>query len=236
MSAHECLRFRNDPLKFARDVCINLQTADAFVREGDFDPNKSYSPCWFDLEPFSSSLFSGAVQVILKPTTQLAAGLLQGYYVPYISYGKVASTTLVLLDDVPTSSPAYTVVFTGGQNGCSLLMLKGRTADTLSFVHYPNSNGKKNSYPLLGTVGKTAADILLAIDYDMYGDEDKAAARYNPNAASFFFHNGKQWVGVTQPQVQALPPHDKSQKRASMSINRIRPPRFITASGGGIIP
>lgn len=233
MSAHECTRFRTNPLKFARDVCINLQGAGGIAPVGGFNANRSYAPCWFDLEPWSSSLFSSASQVILKPTTEMAAGLLQGYYVPYISYGNVASTAadhidMVLLDGVPKRLPAYSVVFTGGQNGCSLLMLKGRTEDTVSFVHYPNSDGKAKGYPLLDQVRKTAADILLAIDFDMYGEEA------HPNAASFFFYDGTKWVGVTQPQVQGA--ISMSQMRPSMSINRSKPPRFITASGGGIIP
>ncbi|MDB5316471.1 MAG: hypothetical protein JWO24_2315 [Rhodospirillales bacterium] len=232
MSAHECTRFKTNPLKFARDVCINLQGAGGMVAAGGFNANNAYSPCWFDLEPWSSSLFSSATQVILKPQTGMGAGLLQGYYVPYISYQSVASTNLdhidmVLLDGVPKALPAYTMVFTGGQNGCSLLMLKGGAADTVSFVHYPNSDGKKRGYPLLRQVGKTAADILLAIDFDMYGEEG------NPNAASFFFYDGSKWVGVTQPQVQGA--ISMSQMRPSMSINRNKPARFITQAGGGVI-
>jgi hypothetical protein len=232
MSAHECTRFKTNPLKFARDVCINLQGAGGLVAPGGFDANKSYAPCWFDLEPWSSSIFSSATQVILKPTTTMAPGLLQGYYVPYISFGNVASKDadhidMVLLDGVPKTLPAYSVVFTGGQNGCSLLMLKGGAADTVSFVHYPNSDGKKKGYPLLSQVGKTAADILLAIDFDMYGEEN------NPNAASFFFYDGGKWVGVTQPQVQGA--ISMSRMRPSMSINRNKPPRFVSATSTGII-
>lgn len=233
MSAHECTRFRTNPLNYARDVCINLQGRGGHIT-GGFDANKSYSPCWFDLVPWSSSFFSGASQVMLEPTLTMAPGLLQGFYVPYISYGNVASVDadhidMVLLDDVPKTVPPYSVVFTGGQNGCSLLMMTGTAPNTVSFVHYPNSDGKAKGYPLLANVGKAATDILISIDFDMYGETD------NPNAASFFFHDGTQWVGVTQPQVQKPGMPDRERGRPSMSINKNKKPRSISLKGGGVI-
>lgn len=231
MSAYEVQRFKQSPMKYAKEVCINLQGGGGHVT-GGFNANLAYTPCYFDLVPWSTSLFGGASQVMLAPTTTMGANLLTGYYVPYISYGNVVSTAAdhidpVLLDGVPKALPPHNVIFTGGQNGCSLLLLKGSTADTVSALHYPNSDGKKKGYPLLAQVGKTAADIILSIDFEMYGEDD------HPDACSFFYHDGKQWIGVTQPQVLGVP--DMTWKRPSMSINKNKPPRFISETGGGPI-
>jgi len=167
----------------------------------------------------------------------MRAGLIQGYYVPYISYGNVVSAAAdhihpVLLDGVARTLPPYSFVFTGGQNGCSLLMMNGSTENTLSFLHYPNSDGKEKGYPILKQVGKTKADIIFSIDFHMYGDQNDD--QYHPNACSFFFYNGTEWVAVTQPQVQGA--ISETWWRCSMSINRDKRPRYFHKSGGGVIP
>jgi hypothetical protein len=231
MSAYEVQRFLQDPLKYARTTCINLQGGGGHI-VGGFDANRSYSPCYFDLVPWSTSFFGGASQVMLEPTVTMGAGQITGYYVPYISYGDIASTNInhkdpVLLDGVPRVLPANRFIFTGGQNGCSLLLMNGNAAGTVSALHYPNSDGKAAGYPLLGLVGKTAADIIIAIDFDVYGETD------NPNACSFFYHDGTEWIGVTQPQVQGAA--DMTWMRPSMSINRAKAPRFVKANASGVI-
>jgi hypothetical protein len=241
MSAYEVQRFLLDPLKYVRTVCINLQTASGQIGSAAFNANKAYAPCYFDLVPWSSSLFGGASQVALAPTATMGQNQITGYYVPYISYQSVASTASdhidpVLLDNVPKTLPANRFIFTGGQNGCSLLLLTGGAPGTVSALHYPNSDGKAKGYPLLAKVGKTAADIIIAIDFGVYGSGNPDDARhgtYHPNAASFFYHDGKEWIGVTQPQVQG--PVNMEWKRPSMSINKDHPPRFVKANGSGIL-
>jgi len=226
MSKSECQRFLINPLKYVRDVCINLQTPSGKRSLSDFDANNCHEHCWFDLVPWSTSLFSfgGASQVILEPTTKRGDDLITGYYVPYISYGVVKNhiDEPVLLKGVPEKMPPRSFVFTGGQNGCSLLMMKGTEPNTVDFMHYPNSDGKESGYPLLERVkptAKTAEDIILSIDFDDYGE------KYNPNACSFFYHDGKEWVAVTQPQVQGAV--DMERKRCSMSINKNKRPRYL---------
>ncbi len=231
MSAYEVQRFLTDPLKYARTVCINLQGGGGHII-GGFNANNSYAPCYFDLVPWSTSLFGGASQVILTPTLAMGANQITGYYVPYISYQSINSTNLdhiapVLLDGVPRNLPANQFIFTGGQNGCSLLLMNGNAGNTVSVMHYPNSNGKGLGYPMLAQVGKTAADIIIAIDFDVYGEAE------NPNACSFFYHNGTEWMGVIQPQVQG--PVNMEWKRPSMSINKQKPPRFVKVNGSGIL-
>src|SRR5262249_16740966 len=146
----------------------------------EFDAKRTHAPCYFDLLPWSSSFFSSANQVMLSPTTTLGPNLITGYYVPYLAYGTITSnnTDLVPLDNVPKSLPPYRFIFTGGQNGCSLLLLRGTDPDTVCALHYPNSDGKRRGYPLLSRIGRTAGGIILAIDFDLYGDDD------NPNACS----------------------------------------------------
>jgi hypothetical protein len=230
MSAAEVMKFTLDPLKYVLGTCINLQTASgSYVTAASFNANAAHAPAYFDLVPWSTSLFGGVSQVMLEASTANAAGRMAGYYVPYINYGAITSnnTAMVLLDNVPASNPPYKYIFTGGQNGCSLLLLRGTAANTVAALHYPNSDGKAANYPLLAKVNRQKADIILAIDFDVYGETN------NPNAASFFFHTGTEWIGVTQPQVQGAPSTDW--KRVSMSINKSKGPLKVTASGGGVI-
>lgn len=227
MSA-EVAKFLLDPIKYTKAVCINLQTASGSKPAlGGFNANNAYAPAYFDLVPWSSSLFGGVSQVMLEPQTANAAGLMAGYYVPYINYGAITSNgqAMVLLDDVPAKLPPYKFIFTGGQNGCSLLLLRGSSPNTVAALHYPNSDGKAAGYPLLARVNRTAADILFSIDFDIYGETT------NPNAASFLFHDGTEWVGITQPQVQGAPSTDW--KRCSMTINKTKAVRKVTSKSVG---
>jgi hypothetical protein len=216
MSA-EVPKFLNDPLLYVAKVCINLQTGSGQgTTLADFNANFTYAPCYFDLAPWSTGFFSSfstVTQVMLVPTTQGGPDLISGYYVPYIAYGSITSSgsEMMPLDDVPATDPPYDFIFTGGQNGCSLLLMTGSKPNTVCALHYPNSDGKKNGYPLLKNIGKTDKDILIAIDFDLYGE----AA--NPNACSFFYYK-KEWIGVTQSQIQGMP--DMEHKRPTMSINK----------------
>jgi hypothetical protein len=230
MSAYENQRFVQDPLKYARDVCINPQTASGSgTTLGGFDANSAYQTCYVDLVPWSSSFFSAASQVMPAFQTGAGAGLIPAYYVPYLAYGTITSNgqTPVLLDNIPTTAPLHDFVFTGGQNGCSLLVLAGTNANTISTIHYPNSDGKAKGYPLLAQVNRTAAQIIFSLDFDFYGETK------NPNACSFLYHNGTEWIGVTQPQVQGVP--STTWKRSSMTINKAKGARFISATASGVI-
>ena len=220
-------KFTADPIKYATQTCINLQTAGGYVASDGFDANKAYAPAYFSLSPWSTSVFSSVDQVILKPSIKSSINSIAGYYVPYIAYGTITSNNanLVLLDGVPKSNPPFKFIFTGGQNGCSLLLLKSEYPAHVCALHYPNSEGKANGFPLLKNIGKTKEDIIFSIDFDLYGDGS------NPNAASFLFHDGAKWVGVTQPQIQGAP--DMSHKRNSMSINKAARVRVVTETSIG---
>ncbi|HZH16031.1 MAG TPA: hypothetical protein VE057_16900 [Archangium sp.] len=231
MSAYENGRFTQDPPRYARDVCINLQ-ARSGAQSGGLKLAASHAPAYFDLVPWSTSFVSSATQVVLEGSANDAPGLIPGYYVPYIAYGSIASTAAahiapVLLDNIPEQSPPYRFIFTGGQSGCSLLLLRSATVGCVAAFHYPNSDGKAKGYPLLAQVGRSASDILLAIDYACYGDEQ------NVNGASFFWHNGTEWVGVTQSQVMGAP--DLRWGRHSMSINASRGAILISKKAIGRI-
>lgn len=230
MSAAEVTKFTLDPIKYVQGTCINLQTGSGSGTSGiDSNALNSYAPAYFDLVPWSSSLFGSTSQVMLKPATAMSAGLMAGYYVPYINYGAITSngTALVLLDDVPAALPPYKFIFTGGQNGFRLLLLHGSAPNTVSALHYPNSDGKAAGYPLLSKVNRQKSDIILSIDFNIYGEAT------NPNAASFFFHNGTEWIGITQPQVQGAPSTDW--KRCSMSINKAKGVHKVTTKSVGLV-
>lgn len=231
MSASEVQRFMLDPLAYVKVTCINLQTpsgAGTAIPVGGFNANSAYATLYCDLVPWSSSLFGSSSQVMLAPQTGFSAAMIPAYYAPYLAWGTIVSNNqpLVPLDNIPAAAPPQNYIFTGGQNGCSLLLLRGTMPGTVCALHYPNSTGKAAGYPLLAGIGRTAADILLAIDFDLYGDTA------NPNACSFFFHNGTEWIGVTQPQIQGGVNMDW--KRCSMSLNG-RPKR-VSSKAIGVIP
>lgn len=231
MSKAEVQKFLRDPFTYVKFTCINLQTpsgAGTVIPPGGFNANQAYSPAYFDLVPWSGGLLTATTQVMLSAGTKFSSDLIAGYYVPYIAYGTIVNNgaAMVPLDNVPASNPPYKFIFTGGQNGCSLLLLKGTQAGTVCALHYPNSDGKAADYPLLARIGKTKADILLAIDFDFYGTAQ------NPNACSFFYHDGTEWVGVTQPQVQGAANMDW--KRPSMSLNG--GPKRVSSKAQGYIP
>ncbi len=227
MSAAEVQRFLLSPTTYVKTTCINLQTR-SMATPTAFNANLAYDTAYFDLVPWSSSLFGSASQVMLVPQVGAGPGLIDGYYVPYLAFGTITSNNQALapLENVPKNAPAHKFIFTGGQNGCSLLLLTGNSADTVCALHYPNSEGKREGYPLLSRIGRTAADVLLSIDFDLYGDE------LQPNACSFFFHNGTEWIGITQPQLQGAPSRDWG--RCSMSLNGS--PKMVSSKSAGTIP
>ena len=228
MSAGEVQRFLRDPLAYVKSTCINLQTASGANAGGAFNAIQAYNDVYCDLVPWSSSLFSNVSQVMLAPQTAVSPQMIPAYYVPYLAYGSITSDNqnLVPLDNIPAAHPAHNFIFTGGQNGCSLLLMHGTNPGTVCALHYPNSDGKAAGYPLLARIHRTAADILLAIDFDFYGE-----TRY-PNACSFFYHNGTEWIGVTQPQAQGAP--SKDWKRCSMSLHGS--PKMVSSKAAGLIP
>ena len=227
MSAAEVQKFLLSPLGYVKTTCINLQTKGG-VPLTAFNPNLAYDTLYFDLVPWSSSLFGSASQVMLEPQIAAGPGLISGYYAPYLAFGTVTSNNQALqpLDNIPKAAPPRKFIFTGGQNGCSLLLLRGTGADTVCALHYPNSEGKKQGYPLLERIGRTTADVLLSIDFDLYGDAKQ------PNACSFFFHNGTEWIGITQPQIQGAP--NMEWGRCSMSLNGS--PKMVSSKSAGTIP
>ena len=89
-----------------------------------------------------------------------------------------------------------------------------------------NSEGKAQGYPLLARIGRTSADVLLSIDFDLYGQEKQ------PNACSFFYHNGTEGIGITQPQIQGAP--NLTWGRCSMSLNGS--PKMVSSKAVGTIP
>lgn len=140
MSA-EVPKFLLDPLKYVTKVCINLQTGSGsgtVIGPGQFNANNSYAPCYFDLVPWSTSMVFSTDQVMLEPTTTNGLNLITGYYAPYMAYGTVTSNNAALtpVDNIPKTLPPYKFIFTGGQNGCSLLLLRGTSPNTVCALHY----------------------------------------------------------------------------------------------------
>lgn len=200
--------FERDPIAFCKTKCVNIQNRQSGVKI--FNARLAYQHAFFDLVPWGSN------QVVFTPKGSGEwdgkDSILKGYFFPYIAYGDLTSTghAAVALKDIPKTKPAYKYIFTGGVNGCSPMLLKG-DADTVTAFHYPNSDGKAKGYPLLKEIGKTAADIIISLDFDVYGTTT------HPNGFAFFYFFEGQWTGVTQSHKQGAP--DKDKGISSMSIN-----------------
>jgi len=228
MSASEVERFKLNPLAYVKVTCINPQTPSGMIGNVAFNANLAYDTMYCDLVPWSKSFFGSTQQVMLAPQAAPSPKMIPAYYVPYLAYGTITSNNQAMqpLENVSATAPTHKYIFTGGQNGCSLLLLEGAVQGTVTALHYPNSDGKKAGYPLLSRINRDKSHIKLAIDFDMYGTDRQ------PNACSFFYHNGTEWVGVTQPQVQGPP--SKDWKRCSMSLNG--QPKMVSSKASGTIP
>lgn len=200
--------FTRDPIEFCKNKCVNIQNRQSGIRI--FNARLAYPMAFFDLVPW------GKDQVVFTPMgSGIWSGkdtIIKGYYFPYIPYGDLTSTghEAVALENIPKTNPAFPFIFTGGVNGCSPMLLKG-SGDTVTAFHYPNSDGKAKGYPLLKLIKKTADDIIISLDFDVYGTD------HNPNGFAFFYFYKGQWTGVTQSQIQGTP--DQGRGLNSMSIN-----------------
>jgi hypothetical protein len=226
MSAAEVERFKLDPKAYVKTTCINLQTQSGAVGSTVFNPNRAYDTMYCDLVPWSKFGWS-TQQVMLAPQAMYSPQTIMAYYVPYLAYGTITSNNQAMapLENVSATNPAHKFIFTGGQNGCSLLLLEGATPGTVTALHYPNSDGKQAGYPLLSRINRDKSHIKLAIDFDMYGTAQ------HPNACSFFYHDGTEWIGLTQPQVQGAP--SMEWKRCSMSLSGS--PKIVSSKASGVI-
>jgi hypothetical protein len=231
-------RFLADPLQYCRTTVINLQGAGGHIT-GGFDPNQVHTTAYFDLVPWQETglvssvkkLFSSTTeQVILSPQLGLISNgdsQIHGFYAPYREYGEFTSgiqgggtvTIQSVMVQVDQQNPTHPFIFTGGQNGCSLLLLDLGVVGKYSAVHYPNSTGKAQGYPML----PGGAQIVLESHFNLYGTTN------HPNAACFFYHNGNRWTLIYQPQTQ-LPASDdeyKQNRRPKMALRMNAPAQLV---------
>ena len=118
---------------------------------GDFNPAQAHALCYLRLEavdggnvePADPSAGSvSAMATKFGDTIRFPCG-----YVPYIPEGTcLGGTALPKVQLDPHGSPKF--VFTGAMNGCSLVIAND-AAGNLWGVHYPNSNGEKQGFPML---------------------------------------------------------------------------------------
>jgi hypothetical protein len=239
-------RFLANPLEYCRSTVINLQGAGGFVT--GFDANQRYMTAYFDLVPWQGSgmldYFSRKLynpdQVILTPQlTPISNGdsQIHGFFAPYRSYGEftsgiasggsIANKSAVVIKasiqdvmvEVDQQNPAHPFIFTGGQNGCSLLLVDLGVPGKYTAIHYPNSGGKAQGYPLIGQ----QFQIVLESHFGMYGTTG------DPNAACFFYHDGNRWTLIYQPQIQ-LPSSDedyKQNRRPKMGLRMNAPAQQV---------
>ena len=202
-------RFRANPYAYCSLVTVNIQTA-----SGDlglqFNANKAHETAYVDLVPWDKG--SRASQVVFSPSMQNRGGkLLAGYYVPYLAFGTITSNGASLQTlAIPKRNPKHPYVFTGGMNGCSLLLLE-HTDDAYLAVHYPNSDGREKGYPLLN-----GAKVVLDVHFDQYGSGS------NPNAFNFLHFNDGAWTAIVQSQAQGAP----SLKHRRVSMQRLSTKRL----------
>ena len=181
---------------------------------GRLDPNNPYGSIYLDLVNVDSGIKSGHKIVCanfdLAPKagdTQIKAG-----YVPYASEGDVKNKRFLLpaLELPQTLTTKF--IFTGAMNGCSLILASNRLGRKYA-IHYPNSNGARNGYPLMARAGYTyekTIDYYRIGNKPYYGTEiggdreapGKKGSWYNMFA--FFYYNNGHWNIISQPQIVTM--------------------------------
>jgi hypothetical protein len=200
-------RFLADPIAFCKRTAVNLMIAGGFVVGDALDVNQPYPRMYLDLPPYNPG-DRNPKQVIFTPLARKGdkIGLIEGSFFPYLPFGTVAESGLVVLE-VPRRNPPTNFLFTGAVNGCSpMLCEKKGDPETVLAIHYPNSDGRAKGYPLLEKdprVGKT----LCEIHFGLYGTDEE------PNAFVFFYHKNGTWMGVIQRLAAK-----RDENRQSMSL------------------
>ena len=199
--ANETDHFLSDPRGYMSRVAIESAFNEGSQPiGGDFNPAQAHALCYLRLEAVDGGMLSSPtrarVRFSMAPKfgdTSISCG-----YVPYIPEGTcLGGTALPKVQLDPHGSPKF--VFTGAMNGCSLVIAND-AAGNLWGVHYPNSNGEKQGFPMLA---RDQLVLAKSMDYVSYGLPDKIVLTLGVgawcNTFSFFYYEN-EWKILAQAQ------------------------------------
>jgi len=219
MSQGQNSLFISDPLRYCQTTCINASTPPHNRYDDNFNPNLRYQSMYANLKPWHSHAVLWKLrrkilsQVLFRPRPMHTSGTpIHGYWVPYVQAGIAAREGLKILQIPRHPGDTRRFVFTGGMNGCSLLLCE-RAGDAANYyvVHYPNSEGRSQLYRLLGPYYTIIMDLHFGIymtSYEVkhYADDVPViggSTVYNElgNAFIFLYYEGGEWTAIVQRQV-----------------------------------
>lgn len=181
---------------------------------GDLDANQPYASIYLNLVSIDSGLKSGNKVVCANFDSNPVGGdsSINASFVPYASEGDVKNNRFLLpaLELPPNGRPKF--IFTGAMNGCSLVLASNRFGRRYG-IHYPNSNGAINKYPLLTKAGykyEKSIDFYIIDGKPGYGtrvDESRDAPGggwYNTFSFFYFDIPTRKWMIICQPQIATM--------------------------------
>ncbi len=198
---NETDNFLSDPKAYMSRVAIESAFSEGSqIAKKDFEDSQAHDLCYMRLEPVDGGLFSATTRVRAKFSTapKFGSTTIPCRYVPYFSEGACkGGTALPRVKLEPGGNPKF--VFTGAMNGCSLVIATDAAGDTWG-VHYPNTSGEKEGFPMLA---RDHMVLAKSMDYSSYGMPETAVkvagkGTWCNTFAFFYFEN--EWKILAQCQ------------------------------------
>lgn len=187
MSNQQNANFLSNPEGYLQTI----STANKFNLGGKIDMevnlDEPHAKILMNLRPLDGGLFSSTKRVEaeygISPKISDGDSIIVGAWVPYHVEGDVASGASSLGKVPIATRPGPTdpkFVFTGAMNGCSMVVARNE-AGQLFAVHYPNSTGFLNGFPLLKA---DKLEHVKSINYEGAGGygEDRTELEKLPKA------------------------------------------------------
>ncbi len=230
--------FKSEPFEFAQQYLIdtlnmNISSAPKFKeleRRNILGQLNVFRKSYFDLEAksnqknhfFLRAVFPGTKAV---PKNLSIEELLEAYWVPYISAGEQGQDLKnVPYVDLPKNNPQYNLMFTGGMQGCSLVIVAPKDNKQVIRVYHDSAHSPETF---------KNETVILRLDYDnqisnsnYFYTPTNIEQRIFYTASNFLYYKSNQWHLVCQPQI-GTPILDRS---GGFKINFIpdKPPFEVT--------
>lgn len=171
MSNQQNELFLADPRAYLAKISVQNPFNLGGAVKVDVDLDAAHAKLVMNLRPIDAGWFSAATKVAVevgdKPDNIELNGdvAVTGGWVPYHNEGMVKEKKAEIGKlSIPKAPSVFEpkFVFTGAMNGCSFVLAEDYKKD-LWAVHYPNSSGAKNDFPLLNDAGLT---LVKSINYE----------------------------------------------------------------------
>ena len=192
--------FLADPKAYMSRVAIENNFATGAMAQNTFNDQQSHDRCYMDLVPLDGGLLSVVTRVKseFRTTAKPGAVSINGGYVPYVAEGTCNGGTPLPKTRLQTNGdPKF--VFTGAMNGCSLVIAED-ASHALWGVHYPNSGGASNGFPLLTRDHLTLKKSMDYIDYGFKREIMEATSKGTWCNTFAFFYYDDEWKILAQCQ------------------------------------